>query len=242
MSLPTPISKMWNVTWDSKKGNYTDDAKGIHCEYPKGDFGSAAGTYFRAEPKGFPCTNVTLSYDVYFPESFDFVKGGKLPGIWGGEPGSGGGDWNDNGWSFRVMFREGGQAVAYIYMCTDQGSYDGDEKCKLVKNQGPGFDTIAHHTNGAGIDLWRDSKLQFKKGAWNTVSINVKVNDPKKSNGVVELTVNNVTMKFNGMCWSEKAKKASGILFATWFGGGSKEYAPSKTQKADFRNVSYKIL
>jgi hypothetical protein len=28
--------------------------------------------------------NITLSYSVYFPEAFDFVKGGKLPGLYGG--------------------------------------------------------------------------------------------------------------------------------------------------------------
>jgi hypothetical protein len=239
MSLPTPISKIWNVTWDSQNGKYTDDAAGIHCEYPKGGYGSANGTYFRAQPRGFPSSKVTLSYDVYIPNNFDFVKGGKLPGVWGGDPGSGGGNWNDDGWSARLMFREGGSVVAYVYMATDQGSYDGDERCKLVKNQGPGFDKIAHHTNGAGIDLWRDQGLTLKKGKWNSVSLTVKVNDPKKSNGSIHLTVNGTTKNFNGICWSDKARKATGILFATWFGGGSKDYAPSKTQKADFRNITY---
>ena len=28
--------------------------------------------------------NVTLEYSVYFPSDFDFVKGGKLPGLYGG--------------------------------------------------------------------------------------------------------------------------------------------------------------
>lgn len=242
MSLSTPISKIWNVTWDSKKGNYTDDAKGIRCKYPKGKFGSAAGTNFRAEPVGFPTSKVVLSYDVYIPDKFDFVKGGKLPGVWGGDPGSGGGEWNDDGWSARLMFREKGAVVAYVYMCTDQGSYNGDENCKLVRNQGSGFDKIAHHTNGAGIDLWRDGGLALKKGAWNSLSLRVEINDPKKSNGLVELTVNGHTKTFDGMCWSKKVKKASGILFATWFGGGSKAYAPSKTQHIDFRNVTVKTL
>ena len=29
-------------------------------------------------------SNVTLSYSVFFPSTFDFVKGGKLPGLYGG--------------------------------------------------------------------------------------------------------------------------------------------------------------
>jgi hypothetical protein len=28
--------------------------------------------------------NVTMSYSVFFPDTFDFVKGGKLPGLYGG--------------------------------------------------------------------------------------------------------------------------------------------------------------
>lgn len=30
-------------------------------------------------------TNVSLSYSVFFPENFDFVKGGKLPGLVSGD-------------------------------------------------------------------------------------------------------------------------------------------------------------
>jgi hypothetical protein len=241
MSLSTPIShfsKAWNVTWDSKKGNWTSDATKIRCTYPKGGFGAGSGTHFRAEPAGFPASDVTVSYDVFFSKTFDFVKGGKLPGVWGGLPGSGGGQWNDDGWSARVMFRDDGKVVAYVYMCTDQGTYDG-EKCALVRNQGPGFDAIAHHTNGAGIDLWRQTNLKMNAGAWNSVSLRVKINDPGKSNGLIALTVNGITKSFDKICWSKRPKKASGIVFSSWFGGGSKDYAPSKTQTADFRNIRY---
>ena len=33
---------------------------------------------------GFEGTNAVLEYDVFFPADFDFVKGGKLPGMVGG--------------------------------------------------------------------------------------------------------------------------------------------------------------
>jgi len=35
---------------------------------------------------------VRLEYQVFFPENFPWVKGGKLPGIIGGRTGCGGGD------------------------------------------------------------------------------------------------------------------------------------------------------
>jgi len=238
-TLKTPVNSTWNVSnGNGKKKNYTSDASGIHVTYVKHKFASKAGVNFRAQPKGvFPTDTLLLEYDVFFPEDFDFVLGGKLPGMWGGAAGAGGGNWNDEGWSFRVMFREKGEAVAYVYMATDQGKYSGDEQCKLVKNQGNGFDDIAHHTNGAGIDLWRDQGLKFKKGQWNSVSLLAKCNSPGKADGMVSLIVNGETKIFKNIQWSEKKMKIAGLAFTTWFGGGSRRYAPSKTQKASFKNI-----
>lgn len=236
--LRLPIDATWNVIWDSGNKNYTSDDKVVEVTYLKGKFASAAGAHFRAQPRGFPYSEISLSYKVFFPANFDFVLGGKLPGFWGGEPGSGGGDWNSNGWSARVMFREKGEAVAYLYMCTDQGKYNGSENCSLVKNQGSGFDTVAHHTNGAGVDLWRKKGLQFEKGKWNSVTLSATVNSPGKSNGSISLTVNDKTQKFDGVCWSKSAKKINGFIFASWMGGGSSEYAPKKTQHASFKDFT----
>lgn len=237
--LSNKIDAHWNVIWDSKEKNYTSDAKGIHVVYAKGQYASKAGVNFRAQPKGIVSTKLTMEYAVYFPEDFDFVKGGKLPGMWGGEAGSGGGDWNTDGWSFRVMFREDGEAVAYVYMCTDQGNYDGDEKCPLVKNQGPGFDEIAHHTKGTGIDLWRTQGLRFKRGQWNDVCLRAECNSPGKSDGLVSLTINGKTKSFSKLRWSQKLVKIEGIAFTSWFGGGSRDYAPKKNQTATFKDFRF---
>jgi hypothetical protein len=235
--LRLPIDATWNVIWDAGK-NYTSDDEKIQVTYLKEKFASNAGAHFRAQPKGFPYSEVAVSYKVFFPRDWDFVLGGKLPGVWGGDPGSGGGNWNSDGWSARVMFREGGEAVAYLYMSTDQGSYNGSEKCPLVKNQGTGFDDIAHHTNGAGIDIWRKKGLQLKKGTWNSVTLAVKVNTRGKADGSITLTVNGKTQTFNKICWSKTSQKINGLTFASWMGGGSAEYAPKKTQRADFKDIT----
>ena len=240
--LATPINSKWNVVWDSGKKNYTSSASSVRLTYKKNGYGSEAGTNFRAQPaKVFPAKSATLAYKVFFPKDFDFVKGGKLPGLWGGAPGSGGGDWNDDGFSLRVMFREKGEAVAYVYMCTDQGAYSGDEDCKLVRAQGPGFSKIAHHTNGAGVDLWRDSGLKFIKGAWNDVELSLAVNTPGKADGTVSLKLNGVLREFKGISWCGKRKEINGLLFASWMGGGSKEYAPDKEQWTEIKGVSLRV-
>ena len=35
--------------------------------------------------------SISLSYNVFFPAGFNFVKGGKLPGLYGGHPSCSGG-------------------------------------------------------------------------------------------------------------------------------------------------------
>lgn len=44
-----------------------------------------------------------LEYSVLFEKEFDWVKGGKLPGLFGGKPGSSGGSKATEGFSCRLM-------------------------------------------------------------------------------------------------------------------------------------------
>ena len=65
--------------------------------YPSGSINPGnspqGGTEFYAHPLDLrAANNVTLEYSVYFPEDFDFVKGGKLPGLYGGHKGCSGGN------------------------------------------------------------------------------------------------------------------------------------------------------
>ncbi|HEY9815332.1 MAG TPA: hypothetical protein V6D20_05965, partial [Candidatus Obscuribacterales bacterium] len=55
-----------------------------------------------------------LKYKVRFKPGVDFVKGGKLPGFYGGNSPSGGAPAN-NGFSSRMMFRTHGQGELYLY-------------------------------------------------------------------------------------------------------------------------------
>lgn len=59
--------------------------------------------------------SVTLAYSVFFPVSFDWVKGGKLPGLYGGRESCSGGDTAADCWSARFMWREEGMGELYLY-------------------------------------------------------------------------------------------------------------------------------
>lgn len=57
-----------------------------------------------------------LKYSVFFPAGFEFVKGGKLPGLYGGKTGCTGGDLAIDCFSTRLMWREAGQGELYLYV------------------------------------------------------------------------------------------------------------------------------
>jgi hypothetical protein len=110
--------------WDVKE-------QGIEISYPKGTFGSnAAGGYGGLHfsllpPKIYPTKQSCLSYEVKFPSGFDWVTGGKLPGMWIGAYGALGGNENTvSGSSVRIMWRSEGFAEAYMYVPSNSGISD----------------------------------------------------------------------------------------------------------------------
>lgn len=73
------------------------------------------GAEFYAHPVEIrSATSVTLNYSIFFPVDFDFVLGGKLPGLYGGHTGCSGGDSALDCFSTRLMFRPG--AVGELYL------------------------------------------------------------------------------------------------------------------------------
>jgi len=85
-----------------KKGN----KKVLEITIPKGTT-SKGGSFWRLN---FPTdlTDATFEYDIMFGENFDFVRGGKLPGLGGGASMGCGGtpEQYQNGFSARLMWRE----------------------------------------------------------------------------------------------------------------------------------------
>jgi hypothetical protein len=73
------------------------------------------GSQFYATP--IPLTgskNVTFAYSVFFPLSFNWVLGGKLPGLYGGHTSCSGGDDATTCFSTRLMWRPSGAGELYL--------------------------------------------------------------------------------------------------------------------------------
>ena len=66
-----------------------------------------------------------LRYTLRFNQDFDFVKGGKLPGLCGGSENVSGGRPADgaNGFSARLMWRRDGRGEAYVYHKNQPAKY-----------------------------------------------------------------------------------------------------------------------
>jgi hypothetical protein len=79
------------------------NGKVLEITIPK-DTESKGGSFWRLDlPKNL--TDVTFEYDIMFGEKFNFVRGGKLPGLAGGTA-PGGGSKDKDGFSARLMWRE----------------------------------------------------------------------------------------------------------------------------------------
>ncbi len=156
-------------------------------------------------------SEMSLCYDVLFPEGFKFVKGGKLHGLGPKEPVTGGKPTKPAGWSARVGFRPKGGVSTYIY--------DQNKKTKY------GITTTAN-------------TFYFKPGVYHSVSLHIKLNTlSTESDGFVHLyidgkpLVKNEKMKMRST--NEEESLVGTFLFSTFHGGSSIEYAP-RTPKGMF--------
>lgn len=86
----------------------------LRVTYPQGGFGSSdSGVQFYSSwnSTGAPFKSILLTYEVAFDLTFDWVRGGKLPGLRGGpDPNSceGGSQSDGTCFSTRVMWRKSG--------------------------------------------------------------------------------------------------------------------------------------
>ena len=171
------------------------------------------GTQFYADLDIPPQDELRLSYDVRFSENFNFVKGGKLPGLFGGEGASGGNipDGTD-GFSTRFMWRRDGDGEMYAYLPTS-------------KNYGTSI----------GRGSW-----QFEPGDWHRIEQEVKLNHPDRSDGEIRVWVNNkLVIEQTGLQFrTENSLKIDGVFFSTFFGGGDSSWSTPKDVHIDFANFA----
>ncbi|MFK7736824.1 MAG: polysaccharide lyase [Pirellulaceae bacterium] len=195
--------------------------------FPKGGVGTKdGGAQWKLELPG-PYTMVRLRYLVKFGSGFDFVRGGKLPGLAGGTAPTGNRTADGyNGFSTRLMWRT-----------PFEGTPGDPRQCTAnmltySKHPGSGFDGEGRDEDD---DYWTDKKgelIEIQSGRWYRVTQLVKMNSDGRSNGRMKCWLNGkLALDKRGIEFRKTRDFGVDVFyFSTFFGGGSEEWAPSKDE------------
>ncbi|KAK7037579.1 hypothetical protein VNI00_011071 [Paramarasmius palmivorus] len=154
----------------------------VQIFYPKGSINPKnkilGGTEFYASPIDISTAeNVTLSYSALFEKDFQFTKGGKMPGLYGGHEDCSGGRSAHTCFSTRLMWRMKGAGELYLYAPKRKQSPD------LCSSPG----SVCHSTYGMSIGR---RSFHWTPGKWTEISQTVKLNTPGRHDGSFTLEVN----------------------------------------------------
>lgn len=215
--LLKPGGGAWNllgkVQWKKSKLATFQGQPALCVFYGKGSGTSSdpgvGGMSFEACPKGVAGNKCKISFEVYFEKGWHFSKGGKIGGLFIGEGNASGYRHSDTASSHRIMWKKDGAAISYIYPPSNLKQEDAD-----LKASGCGI--------GYFIDVFPAGTL--KVGAWNSVTLGVKMNSFEggrpNPDGVSYLEVNGKSAKLRNVRWSRSSDlKISKFDFNTFFGG-----------------------
>ena len=215
----------WGLAWGPEPsdqgsivmGSEALERRSLRVKYPKGTFSSGGGLQSLTDfgKLGLePRESIYLRYYVRFEPGFDFVKGGKLPGLAGGKGNTGGHKPSGtDGWSARAMWRADGKIVQYVYHPGQPGDYGED-----------------FEWNFGGCPRF------FKPGRWYCLETYVQMNTPGKKDGVIrswldgEMALEIIHLRFRDV----DSIKIDKLYFETFFGGGDASWATPRDQFAYF--------
>ena len=158
-----------------------------------------------------------LRYTLRFNQDFDFVKGGKLPGLCGGPENVSGGRPADgaNGFSARLMWRRDGRGEAYVYH----------------KNQPEKY--------GESFPFPED--FRFPPGKPVQVRIAVVMNTGGQRDGTLRVWTTlagqgeRLVVERTDMEWrSAETFNVDSLYFETFHGGNDSSWAPTRPCYAEF--------
>jgi hypothetical protein len=189
------------------------EGRSLRVLYPRGGVSSnPSGAQWKLN-FGARYDELYCAYDVRFAPDFDFVLGGKLPGLAGGAANTGGNKpTGRDGWSARMMWRERGEAVQYVYHVDQPTEFGQDFRWNLA------------------------GQRVFAPGAWHRVMHRVVMNRPGQRDGVVQgwfdgqLALDRRDIRFRDV----DTFAIDAFYFSTFFGGSDPSWAPSKDERVDF--------
>ncbi len=190
----------------------TEQGRALRILYPHGSVGpEEGGAQFMVSIPGAH-DELYCAYRVRFAAGFDFVRGGKLPGLVGGTHPTGGHP-DDGGFSARLMWRTGGAAVQYVYFPRQTTTY--------------------------GVDLpyvVAGTPARFQPGTWHRVEHRVVMNTPGQANGVLQAWIDGQpALDLHDRVWRLDASvHVDALYFSTFFGGNDPSWGARRDESVDF--------
>lgn len=222
-------SPLWHLGFDQGRVKIVTDPDAqkdnvMEVTYPAGAYGANGASAFLSDIQfgmDLPASynELYIAYDIMFDTNFDFVLGGKLPGLCGYDsnqaPATGcntGGGFPDgyDGWSARGMWRVDGALENYVYHANQSNFYGDDE-----------------HWNANAIP-----------GTWHRIQHRVVLNTVGQQNGVLEAWLDGTKVLSENTLEYRKIESIGINLFyfSTFFGGNNSTWAPSTDQRIFFDN------
>ncbi|KAI8061676.1 hypothetical protein BC940DRAFT_309814, partial [Gongronella butleri] len=200
---------------------------------PSGSKTSAmGGAEFYSQPAGNNYDSALVRYDLAFDPTFQWVQGGKLPGLYGGDPSSGCSGGNQasgtNCFSMRLMWRAGGQGEAYGYIPSTNQGLCGSGGVQCNDQYGTSFSR---------------GMINFKTGQWTTIEVYTKINDASSKNGILQVWQDgNLVISHNDLQYrTTNAIAASSFFFSTFFGGSDASWASPVNTYTYFKNIQFSV-
>jgi hypothetical protein len=216
------LAKDWNCpTWKMGQsqisvvtGDKAYQRQGLQLRFPKGVSGCKTQCINWKPSLSGKFEQLYYSYWLKFPENFDFVLGGKLPGIGSEKPNTGGNKPNGHdGWSVRAMWNKQGQLGQYVYHMDQKRAF-------------------------GEFMQWDMSPIT--KGKWHSIQTWVKLNTPQQKNGIIQTRVDGkvVLNKMDIRFRMKAGLEIERFLFSSFFGGQGATWAPKKDEFLYLDNVT----
>ena len=199
--------------------------KGLAGEMKTED-GWRAGATFLVHQGVAPADHYYLRYDHRFPTGFNWVQGGKLPGLYGGTAPMGGEiAEGTNGFTSRLMWRQKGNGEVYLY-----APYE--ENAELSKSQSEEI------SKRWGINIGRGNWQFVADNNWHKIEQELKLNTPGQKDGQIGVWYDGKeVMKQNGIyIRATDDLKINGLVICSFFGGNDPTWASPVDTHVDLAN------
>ncbi len=225
-------SPSWNNGVDEGRVSITDGPnafgnRSLVVTYPEGETTGGKTQWKLDLDTGYE--ELFLSYRIRFGADFDFVRGGKLPGLIGGAGNTGGNKPNGtDGWSARMMWRTNGSS----------GSSTSGDTANIVQ--------YVYHPDQSstfGEDFrWDDTVptdwQTFNSEIWYRLQHRIVMNTPGQNDGIVQAWLDDqMVLDVQNIRFRDIASlQIDQLYFSTFFGGSDPTWEASKDEQVYYDN------